>query len=139
MHRPEPLIPSSHCAHPSGHFWHWGPKKPVAHTSHDAPVNPGAHAQVPEAVHSPEAEQGEEQVLDCISMRVRALDPAGGGSWEMSGTESHIMTRFEELDEDEEGWTAIQTLEEMARDLAVSGVEDVNGAEGREANAELLA
>jgi hypothetical protein len=77
-----------------------------------------------------------------MSMSVKGLEPVEGGNWEMSGMESHMMTRFVVLDEDEEGWTAIQMLEEMARDFEVSGVEelvDVRGGEGREVNDEFPA
>ena len=80
MHLPEPLMPSSHCAHPLGHFWHREPKKPLEHASHDAPVNPGAHAHVPVAVQSPEAEHGGEHVLDSMWMRLKGPDPIDGGS-----------------------------------------------------------
>lgn len=117
-HLPVPEMPSSQDAHPTGHCWHAGPKKPVAQDSHDEPVNPAGQVHVPEAEHIPEAAHGVEHANDWISRRERALElPAG--SWVMSGTASHRITRLLEPE-----LTATQTLDERASELADNGVDE---------------
>lgn len=66
-HLPVPVMPSSQVVQLSGQGLHSGPKKPVAHDSHDDPVNPGAHWQVPEAEQTPEPAHGGEHADDWIS------------------------------------------------------------------------
>lgn len=104
-----------------------GPKNPLAHASHDEPVNPGAHLQVPEDKQMPEPAHGGEQAEDCMSSKER--DPESpDGSWFTSGIESQMITR---LFEDPE-FAAIQMLDDIASDLAVSGVDVlIIGVEGR--------
>jgi hypothetical protein len=64
MHLPEPEIPSSHSAHPSGHFLHCGPKNADRHRSQEGPVNPGGQRHIPEGVQVLWEEQGGEQEVD---------------------------------------------------------------------------
>jgi len=90
-------------------------------------VNPGGQVQVPEGEQTLEEEQAGEQVEDCMSRREREEEM---GRLEVSGTASQRMKRFL-LEE-----TAIQMLEDMKRELAERGVEElVDGADGRPAKA----
>lgn len=94
-----------------------GPKNPGAHVSHDDPVNPAGQVQTPEAEQTPDPEQAGEQASDCMSRSVSDFNvPAG--SWVTSGTASQMMTRSFEPE-----LRATHTLGEMARELAVNGVE----------------
>ena len=99
-------------------------------------MNPGAHAHVPAAVQSAEAAQDGEHMLDCISRRVKGPELIEGGSCDVSGTESQMMMGFVVFCE---GWSAIQTLDEKARDLNASGVERFEGVDGREVREEFPA
>ena len=59
---PEPAIPSSHCAQLDEQGVQLGPKWDAAQASHDEPVKPALHAQVPAEVQVPPvSEQGVEQ------------------------------------------------------------------------------
>ena len=100
------MIPSSQEAHPAGHDWQFGPKNPAAQDSHDDPVNPVGHEQVPDAVQIPAPEHGGEQAADWISRTESELD-----SCEIcarSGMESQRITRS--VDDELEA-TAAQMLE----------------------------
>ena len=92
-HLPEPLVPSSQLVQFCGQAWQVGPKNPESHESHKAPVNPEAHRQVPEIVHTPEAAQLGLQAEDWMS--VRESEPRLlAGSWLTSGTASQTITRL---------------------------------------------
>jgi hypothetical protein len=129
-HWPVPVIPWSHFSQPSGQGLHWGPKNPSAHDSQEDPVNPGEHWQVPEAEQTPELEHGGEHALDWISTSVRP--EALAGSWVISGTESHMMSRLFEGPE----VVATQTFEDSASERPVSEEELKLGVEGRELNSD---
>ena len=63
-HLPEPEMPWSQEVQLAGHGRQDGPKKPEAHDSHDAPVNPCEQAHVPRPVQMPALEHGGEQAVD---------------------------------------------------------------------------
>jgi hypothetical protein len=69
--RPLPEIPSSHLSHPSGHVWHWGPKKPAAHDSQEDPAKLEGQTHWPAAEHTPAPAHAGEQVVDWTSRRLR--------------------------------------------------------------------
>jgi hypothetical protein len=81
----------------------------------------------------PDDAHGGEHAADSMSKRVSVLG-AVVGSWAMSGMESQMMTR--EFPGEGE-LTAIQTLEESARDWRLSDVEELApmGADGMDVNA----
>lgn len=129
--RPLPEVPSSHLSQPEGHGWHFGPKKPGAHDSHDEPPNSAGQMHCPAAEQTPAPEQAGEQLVDWMSSN--ASDGVRE-TWETSGTDSHRTTRpsfvFDE--------TATQTFSGSARDLtAIGSVTFPTGAVGRLVKASL--
>ena len=113
---PEPVIPSLQVVQFVGHGWHLGPKNPEAQDSHDVPVNPEAHLQVPAVVHTPEDAQLGLQAEDWSS--VRESEPKLlAGSWLMSGIESQTIKGLLLLE-----FKAAQTAEDKVSDWAASGV-----------------
>jgi len=128
-HLPEPVTPSSQALQFVRQGWHLEPKNPEAQDSHEAPVNPEAHWQVPEPVHTPEDEQLGLQAEDWMS--VRESDPRLlAGSWLTSGIASQTITRwlFPEF-------KAAQTVEDKVSDWAASGIEVLPaGVVGRPVN-----
>jgi len=129
MHLPVPEMPSSQDEHPVGHGSQVEPKNPAAHVSHDVPVKPGAQLQVPDGEQTPDLEQGGEHVADSISRREKEPE-LPEGSCVISGTESQRINRSLEP-----VLTAIQTLDEIARDPAESDWEAfVGGVDGTDAN-----
>lgn len=118
--RPLPEIPSSHVAHPAGHAWQLGPKKPEAQDSQELPVNPGGQLHVPAAEQMPAPEHGGEQADDWMSSRDTPLIAKPDGNCDKSAIESHRMSRS--LDEEPDA-TATQTLDDRTRDPAAVVVE----------------
>lgn len=90
-HLPDPEIPSSQSLQPLGHAAQVGPKNPDAQDSHDEPVKPGAHVQVPDVEQIPFPEHAGEHALDWRSRTDMA--PERDPSWLTSGTDSQRMTR----------------------------------------------
>lgn len=92
-HRPLPEIPSSQDWHPVGQGEQFGPKKPVAQVSHDAPVKPGGQVHVPAAEHMPAPAHGGEHAADCMSRRAMLFNEEPEGSCNKSAIESQRIKR----------------------------------------------
>ena len=118
--RPLPAMPSSHDVHPAAHAWQSGPKNPLAHASHDAPVKPAGQVQVPAAEQMPAPEHGGEHAADCMSRIEMLLSDEPEGSCERSAMESQRMRRSVDEDPAE---TAAQTLDDIMTEPAAVEVE----------------
>jgi hypothetical protein len=120
-------MPSSQVLQFVGHGWHLGPKNPDAQDSQDTPVNPEGHWQLPEDVHTPDAEQLGVQAEDSMSKSERAPWSVCG-SCPTSGIASQTMTR--PLDT---VFSAIHTFDDSTRAFAGIGIDELtSGVVGRE-------
>lgn len=138
-HRPDPVIPASQSAQPSGQGWQDLPKCPAAQSSvfsvqsggllHDLrtagehalqvePVNPSKHAHVPLPVHTPPLAHGVVQPLACTCTMLRPPLPVPPLSSPTSAIESH-RTRREEGSS--ANWAMAQVLEVRRSDSTEVG------------------
>lgn len=95
-HLPDPVIVSSHTAHPTGQAVHWVPKNPGAQDSQEVPLNPALQTHVPWALHWPDAAQGVAQDTD--KMKAESVSVSFSPGKEVSSFKDSLDWRSTKLE-----------------------------------------